>query len=59
MAIVRFLAFVSSGEIPRFKLRANVCFGHVVVHYFILPLQLKSREILLQGQNKERALLGS
>jgi hypothetical protein len=31
-------------------------FGHVVVHYFILPLQLKPGAILLQGQNKERAL---
>jgi len=25
MVIVRFWAFVSSGKIPRFKLRANVC----------------------------------
>jgi hypothetical protein len=48
-----------AGNKPRSEFIANIGFGHVVVHFFLLPLQLSLREISLQGQNKESALLGA
>jgi hypothetical protein len=48
-----------AGNKPRSEFIANVCFGHAVVHFFLLPLQLYQQAILLQGQNKGRALRGA
>jgi hypothetical protein len=50
------LGFRFKRENTPLQTQSKRLFGHVVVHYFILPLQLKPGAILLQGQNKERAL---
>jgi len=55
---VRFSAFVSSGKIPRFKLRQTFvrASGRALLYS---SLTVIIAGILLQGQNKERALLGA